>query len=186
MFKDQPFRFNRIALLIFMFLFIGSGLVFLLLNYLQSSQYEDVHLFFTDTSYSTLLLEDQQTDKDLPVRGKMNLTLQYLINGPVHSGKLRSLINNKTRIKSLSFHNQSLDINLSKEFLQDLVPQVHDGQLIIHSILATFFISFPEVKTIRFYLEDRPLKTIFGRHSFDYPFHRDRFLKTYESLLQGA
>ncbi len=188
MFKDDgnPFRLNRLALLIGMFIVMALSIVFLLQSYLETSQYDDIHLYFTDTRYSTLLHEDQQADKDLSVMDKMNVTLKQLINGPVDTGKLRSLITNKTKVISLSFHKQALDINLSKEFLQYKVSQVHDGQLIINSILASFFISFPEVNTIRFYLEDRPLKTIFGRHSFDYPFHRDRFLKTYESLLQGS
>lgn len=164
----------KIALIIFIMVVIGSGIIYWIVDYNNDKLFQQVHLFFTDDQFSKLYKEDQMIKKVRSLEKRVKNTLALLISGPSED-RLTSLLPYKTKIKSVWFFNHELHISFSKELVQDINSKIWNEKLIIDSLVATFFHSFSEVKKIRFYLEDKPLKTILGWHDFNHYYDRKSF-----------
>jgi spore germination protein GerM len=171
-FKEYKKQINKISLLVLIISVATVGIYYWYLNYKYNSQFTSITIYFSDKNLSKLVPEKRKIKKE---KDNILIAINQLIYGPI-SNKHRSTVPRSTKIKSIWYSNNNLDINFSKELIKDINPKIKDGRLIVFSILATLFTSSNKLNTIKLFIEDKPLKTILGNNDFNKTYKRKPFM----------
>ena len=126
---------------------------------------QKVQLFFADSTYRFIRHEIRLVDARLALTSQIKQTLFWLIQGPSHH-KLRPLLPFKTKLLAFWFVEPTLYLNFSKELFLLQNSKVKHPEQLLFSVLASLFYSFPQIRTVHFFMENRPLKTFSGLDVF--------------------
>ena len=129
-------------------------------------------LYFSDKNADKLKEEKRLVEKSVIINKLEETIVNELIKGPESSSELLATIPQNTKLLSLSRNNDTISINLSKEFVENHPGGSSAEALTIFSIVNSLT-ELKEVEKVEFLIEGKKLKEFKGHYEFDKPFSRN-------------
>jgi spore germination protein GerM len=126
----------------------------------ENAGFHQVVLFFADESGDALVREGREIEPCDEIAGCLEAILEELINGPVSD--LAPVLPATGMFNSVKFEGDVATVDFAQELLDALPEGSSSEMMAAYAIVNSLALNYPQVRSVRFTLDGKPLQTLKG------------------------
>jgi spore germination protein GerM len=137
----------------------------------ETAGYHPVVLFFASAAFDTLVREGREIGPCDEVPACLEEILEELINGPV--GDLSPVLPATGMFNSVRLDGNIARVDFASELLDALPAGSSSEIMAVYAIVNSLALNYPQVRSVQFTLDGRPLQTLKGHLDISSPLTPD-------------